>query len=594
MKPGHAQIKSILLAACVLAGSAGAAFAGVSRIIQERYRGNYENKALYLKIPIISDKQYVYITGQSFRNDQVVAGAPLRFKVGEQVRVLGLDFGGDEIKFKLGAITGTTIAGAAVVELVYKFDTPLQDRFPNSGVFDKALAATFTEGLKYTELDDAKRNYVEQEFERISREIATASGTDRDTVLKYVAPQLPAYQDAMREITNLQNRNQDLSRQVTQSQGENRKLESDSKSQQAEITRLRNQASSLQEKMDNSTSQLQRLNDDLRSARGVSQGYQRELANLERSLKIKIDPNRDLASQIAELGQVMQKIQKDNDDLQNENGSLHSNLDKEQSDNAKLSGENQDLKNSVRQKDDTIKTLTSKEDSLARQYFMLKQTKENLENVTLSIANLNTHLVEEKTEGGVQSGTINAYLGDTLIGSFGWRLPERLNSSQEKEGDAYFSTESIDYVRITPEERLILQSLGEPLKLHVSLVSRADSMEVKPEKEDAVQQVGERDRATWRWQIANRGGQDTHLLLAVQLVNKNGDGIPLIQAEQLISTSNLVRQIRNYLQPIPLLFGAVLGALLACITGLFKRVRHGGTARRAPLAKTPYAGPKQL
>ena len=435
---------------------------------------------------------------------------------------------------------------------------------------------------------------MEQEFERISREIATASGTDRDTVLKYVAPQLPAYQDAMREITNLQNRNQDLSRQVTQSQGENRKLESDSKNQQADITRLRNQASSLQEKMDSSASQLSKLSDDLRNARGLSQSYQRELSNLERSLKIKIDPNRDLAAQIAELGQVMQKMQKDNDDLQNENGSLHSNLDKEQSDNAKLSGENQDLKNSIRQKDDTIKTLSSKEDSLAHQYFMLKQTKENLENVTLSIANLNTRLIEEKTEGGFQSGTINAYLGDTLIGSFGWQLPERLNSNQEKEGNAFFSTESIDYVRITPEERHILQSLGESLKLHVSLVSRSDSMEVKPEKEGAVQQVGERDRATWRWHITNRGAQDTHLLLAAQLVNKNGDDIPLIQAEQLISTSTLVRQVRNYLQPIPMLLGAVLGSLLACITGLFRRVSHGGSTQREPMSKTPYAGPKQL
>ena len=254
MKPGCAQIKTILFAVAVFAWSAGIVFAGVSRVIQERYRGNYENKALYLKIPILADRQFVYISGQSFRNDQARAGATARFKVGEQVRVLGLDFAGDEIKFKLGAI-----AGATIVELIYKFDAPLQDSFPNSGVFDKALAATFTEGLKYTDLDDAKRTYVEQEFERISREIATASGTDRDTVLKYVAPQLPAFQDAMREITNLQNRNQDLSRQVTQSQGENRKLESDSKNQQADITRLRNQASSLQDKMDSSTSQLQRL-----------------------------------------------------------------------------------------------------------------------------------------------------------------------------------------------------------------------------------------------------------------------------------------------------------------------------------------------
>jgi regulator of replication initiation timing len=339
---------------------------------------------------------------------------------------------------------------------------------------------------------------------------------------------------------------------------------------------------------------LLKLNEDLLSAKGVSQSYQRELANLERSLKIRVDTNRDLASQIAELGQVMQKIQKENDDLQGENASLRSNLEKEQADNAKLSGENQDLKNSVRQKDDTIKTLTSKEDSLAHQYFLLKQTKDNLENVALSVSNLNTRVVEKKTDGGVQSGKIDAYLGDVLLGSFEWRLPEHLNSDQEKEGQASFSTESIDYVRVTQTERQVRQSLGERLKLRVSLVSRSDSMEVKPEKESALQEIGERDRATWRWRILNRGTVDSRLLVTAHLVNKNGDAIPLIQAEELISSSSLVRQVRNYLQPIPMILGAVLGALLVCIAGLFRRVSHAGPAKDQSVPEMPRGGRKQL
>ncbi len=589
MKLRRANMEAILFAACLLAWSADTVYAGVSRVIQERYRSNYVNKALYLKFPIVSDKQYVSITGQTFRTDQAGVGTAVLFKVGEQVRVLGIDFGGDEIRFKLGAIAGPTM-----VELIYKFDSPLQDSFPNSGVFDRALAGTFSEGLKYTELDDAKRSFVEQEFDRTTREIATASGTDRDTVLKYVAPLLPVYQDATREITNLQNRNQDLNRQVTQTQSENRKLESDLKGQQSENSRLRTQNAALQDKIDSSTSQLQRLGDDLRNAKGVSQSYQRELSNLERSLKIRIDPSRDLAAQIAELGQAMQKIQKDNEDLQAENGSLHTNLDKEQSDNAKLTSENQDLKDTILQKENTIKTLTSKEDSLAHQYLLLQQTKEKLENVTLSIANLNSRVVEEKTEGGVQSGAINAYLGDVLVGTFGWRLPEHLNSNEEKVGEAYFSTESIDYVRITPEERHVLQSLGERLNLKVSLVPRSDTMVVQPEKQNALQQVGERDRATWRWRITNRGAQDCRLIMSAHLVNKNGDSIPLAQAEQLISSSNLVREVRNYIQPIPLVLGILVGTLLTCITGLFRRVRRGSQAPRPAMTDAPFAGKKQL
>ncbi len=588
MKSRRYQTKIVMFVAFLGAvGMYSFPYAGVSRVIQERYRSNYENKALFLKEPIFFEKQYVYIAGQNFRHDQVPSGTP-RFKVGDQLRVLGIDFGGDEIKFKLGPIAGT-----GMVEIIFKFDSPLQENFPNSGVFDKALAATFTEGLKYTELEDAKRSFIEQEFDRAARDIATTSGTNRETVLKYVAPLLPAYQDQIHEIENLQNRNQDLTKQVERSQAENRKLESESKSQQGEIARLRTQASSLQEKIDGSASQLSKLGDDLRSAKGVSQSYQRELANLQRSLKIKIDTSRDLAAQIAELGQVMQKIQKENDDLQSENGSLHTNLEKEQTENNRRAGEIQDLQTAVRQKDDTIKTLTSKEDSLAHQYFLLRQAKDNLENIALSISNLNTRVVDEKTEAGIQSGKINVFLGNNLLGELAWRLPERLNADEDTSAEANFATESIDNVRLTATERLIRQSLGERLKLRVNLVSRSDSMEVKSEKQDSLQEIGERDRAAWRWRLSNRGTQDSRLVLSARLVNKNGDEFPLTQTEQVVLSSNLVRQVRNYLQPISLALGAVVGALLMLITGLFRRVRHTSPAK-IHAAPDSYAGKKQL
>jgi predicted nucleic acid-binding Zn-ribbon protein len=588
MKLRHTGIKIVasVVLLCAL-GIHSFPFAGISRVIQERYRGSYENKALFLKEPMFFEKQYIYISGQSFRRDQAPVGNP-RFKVGDQLRVLGLDFGGDEIKFKLGPI-----AGAGVVELIFKFDSPLQENFPNSGVFDKALAATFTEGLKYTEIEEAKRSYIEQEFDRAMRDIAATSSTNHDTVLKYVAPLLPAYQDLTHETETLQSRNQDLTKQVERSQAENKKLEAESKSQQAEITRLRTQTANLQEKIDNSASQLSKLGDDLRSAKGVSQNYQKELANLQRSLKIKIDTSRDLATQIAELGQVMQRIQRDNDDLQGDNGTLRSNLEKEQSENARRAGEIQDLQTSVRQKDDTIKTLTSKEDSLAHQYFLLKQTKDNLENVSLSLANLNTRVVDEKTEAGLQSGKINVFLGNLLLATFTWRLPERLSADQETGGEAVFATESIDNVRLTATERQIRQSLGERLKLRVNLISRSDGIDVKSEKQDSVQEIGERDRATWRWRLANHGAHDSRLALSVRMVNKNGDEIPLILTEPAIVSSNLVRQFRNYLQPISLALGAVIGALLMLITGLFRRVRHAGPAK-VHTAPESYHGKKQL
>jgi predicted nuclease with TOPRIM domain len=589
MNPWGARVIWISLTVWFLAWSPDAIHAGVSRVIQERYRNAYENKALFLKIPVFTERQFVSITGQTFRHEFDRAGGAPRFKVGDQVRVLGIDFGGEDIRFKLGAI-----ADPAVVELDYRFDAPLLENFPNSAVFDKALAATFTEGLKFIDLEEAKRAFVEQEFDRVSREIATTSGTNRETVLKIVAPQLPAFQDARQEIETLHSRIQDLNRQASQAQAENRKLDSETKTQQAEIGRLRTQAAGLQEKLDGYTSQMQKLGDDLRNARGTSQSYQRELANLQRSLKVRVDPSRDLPAQIAELGQFMQKIQRDNETLQGENGTLRSGLEKARADNEKLTGENQDLSTSIRQKEETIRTLTSREDSLARQYFLLKQAKEHLENVTTSIANLSTRLIEEKTEGGMQHGKTSVYLGNVLLGAFEWRLPDRLNVNQETLGEASFSRESIDYVKLTALERQVLQSLGERFKLRVNLASRSDSLEVKLERESAVQEVAERDRAVWRWRIVNRGAQDSRVVVAAQLVNRNGDSIPLIQKEGRVDSSNLVRQLRDYVQPVPIVLGVVLGALLACITGVFSRVRRGGKAREGTHPEPQVAARKQL
>ena len=200
------------------------------------------------------------------------------------------------------------------------------------------------------------------------REMAETAGTNRDAVLKTIAPRVPAYQDAMRDIENLKNRNQELSAQLSQTQSDLRKVEGELRNQVSEVNRLRKDNSALQDKIDTSTAQMTKLSDEIRNFRGLAQGYQKELANVQRSLNLRVDTNRDLAAQIADIGQVMQKLQKDNASLEGQNGSLKQSLDNQQAANTKLVGENDDLKNSNRQMRETISSLTSKEDSLARQF----------------------------------------------------------------------------------------------------------------------------------------------------------------------------------------------------------------------------------
>ena len=80
-------------------------FSGVARDIQEQYKIAYENKVMFLKIPVYSEQQSIYISGQSYRVEQYNR-TPI-YNVGAQLRVFEVDFGGDEIKFKLGEIAGS-------------------------------------------------------------------------------------------------------------------------------------------------------------------------------------------------------------------------------------------------------------------------------------------------------------------------------------------------------------------------------------------------------------------------------------------------------------------------------------------------------
>jgi predicted nuclease with TOPRIM domain len=560
-------------------------FAGVSRTMQEQYRQSYANKAMVLKVPVYSDKQFVFFTGKTYRMDDG-SGIP-RYKVGDQVRILSIDFSGDVIKFR---ISGITTPG--MMEIHFKFDADLKEDFPNKEIFDRALQSMLTEGLKYSEIDDAKRAFLEDQFDRSVKNLAESASVSRDMVFQIIAPDVPAYQAARKEIDGLKNKIQDLSGQLAGVQSENRKLESQLKEQQAESARMKSANAVLQEKMSSSLSQVSKLGDELRDAKGSAQGYQKELANLQRSLNLKIDAGRDLAAQIADLGQVLKKLQKENDALNQQLAALRASLEAQQAANARLTRANEELKAENQKMEKTIATLTSNENSLAGQYVLVKKEKEKLEDYSAAIRFLNAHWVDENTEGGVRYGKVQVCLNKVAIGYLEWRIPAAIKQGESRSVEAIFSAESIDYVKMAPEEKRIMRTFGDTLRVRMQLVSGADSIQISSSAGKPVRQIGERDRSTWEWALANQGTQNTRILLAVHLINKHSGEIPLFQQEFPVMNSNAVWKIRNYLQPIPLSAGFILGILLFAIISLFRRNK---TPRGIPpSASSTHIGTKQL
>jgi hypothetical protein len=571
----------------ILAVASG--YAGVSRTLQEQYKQNYENKAMFLKIPLYSERQILNISGQNIRIQKGV-GTP-RFRVGDQLRILEIDFGGDTIRFRMGAIATTDS-----VDIEFRFDENLQEDFPNKDVFDRALQSTLTEGLKYTEIENAKKLFIEKQFERTIQEIADSSASSRDTVLHNIAPRIPAYQDARNEIETLKNKVQDITERLSQSQSGNRRLQSESETLQAELNNQKNINEQLRKKIDATSSQVAKMGEDLRKAFGSTQGYQKELADIQRSLNLKVDPTRDLSLQIADFGQAMRKLKQENEAQKELLRSLQADLESQTAANARLAGDNEDLRADKKKLQSTIRTLTSKEDSIERQYMNLKNEKEKLDNFSRAVEFLRTRIEEEKTDDGIYSGKANVYLQNVLLGSLDWRIPVYLNHGQEKTVEARFAAESIDTVRMDAEERQILRSLGERLKMQVDLATSSDAMEVLPAESEPIQEIGERDRSSWQWHIRNRGAQDARILLSARLINKDSSEIPLFQEERSVIASNPVRRVRSYLQPIPLAAGAVLGFLLFGIVGIFRRPKIRKVSAGAPSGSSepPPAARKQL
>jgi predicted nuclease with TOPRIM domain len=565
-------------------------FAGVSRSIQEQYKKDYENKALFLKIPIYSEKQFITISGQSFRIEP--GSGSTRYKVGDQLRVLLVEFAGDEIKLKMGGI-----AAVGAAEIIYKFDGSLQESFPNKDVFNRALQATLTEGLKYTEIDEAKHNFIEGQFERSVRETMGSTSMSRDVVLKKIASLVPAYQDAQRDIESLKNKAQDLSGQLSQSQSDNRKLGSESKAQQAELARLKSASAALQEKIDGFVSQVSKLSDELRDAKTAGQGYQKEIASLQSKLTLKADASQDLTRQIADLDKAKKQLQKEKDALGQQITGLQTSLEKQKAANAGLAGDNEQLNAANQRLKLTIDAISSKGDSLTKQYLNLQKEKEKRDEFLQSVGLLQTRITEETTEGGIYSGKANVFLGNILLGSLAWSIPINLNHSQSKKAEATFSAESINDVQMTAEEKAIRHSFGQRLKMRIDLASSSATMIVAPEQEKPLRDIGERDRSTWRWSISNQGAQDSQLRLTARLINRYSNEIPLFQQEHIVMASNAVRQVRNYLQPVPMAMGAVIGFLLFGIAGIFRRPKVPGIRPRSPAESSkPHSsvGPKQL
>ena len=235
--------------------------AGVRREIENWYVQNYENKALFLKIPIRGKRQIVHVGDTQPTLDPGSANSSLLFRVGDQVRITNVSFRNDSVRFKIASLE---VSGEG--EIAFEFPRQLEQDFPQRGNFDLALEATLTEGLSYTDIDSAKEEFIKSQFDQLVQQLARSNNTTNDFVVKTLGEEVSTYRLATSKLEEVE--------QILLEETEARQqIQSDLARLRAELDQTKTQLSTLQSERDGLKTKVEsaeRQTDEFRkSTRGL-------------------------------------------------------------------------------------------------------------------------------------------------------------------------------------------------------------------------------------------------------------------------------------------------------------------------------------
>ena len=122
------SVKKLPLAALVFLVCLGSLDAKIGREIRDQYVAKYENRAMFLKVPVRGLRQVVHVDGTGARLDRSNLGEPVNFKVGEQVRITEVNFKDDSVRFKIASIDLVREG-----ELTFLLPAPIQYAYSSAG-----------------------------------------------------------------------------------------------------------------------------------------------------------------------------------------------------------------------------------------------------------------------------------------------------------------------------------------------------------------------------------------------------------------------------------------------------------------------------
>jgi hypothetical protein len=576
--------RTVLVGTAVVSGAlaARAVEAGVRKEIQAEYVQRYKNKAMFLKVPVRGMRQAVLL-GDPVRLDRSSASQPLNFKVGEQVRIVGLEFGDSTIHFRLSSVDLTREA-----DLLFTFPAQIGNDFPERKLFEAGLTAVFTEGLSYTEIDSAKESFIKGQFDDLIQQFATSTNATPDFVIKTISEKNPEYRAAKDEAREAKARLQEAEGQLRGEARARKEAESELQNVRRELAQTKSNLGSTRDERSQLLTERMSLQSQVTQLQARNQEYERQVNDLLRGMGIDTDTKTNLGKRVEAASRSFDSLRSERSGLSQKLSQVTRELDNLRSANNRLKDELQAVEKENAKLTSDLRALTSDRKSVQARYLRTRRQKEVLENAAWLEKSLRVERRREEREEAVFD-TADIYLLSKKIAVLETQVPEHPGASFR----ATFAPLSPDTVQFTEPERRLYGLLGDKLRVEASWVSPTKRLQAKLTGGKPLQQVAPREQATWTWDVAGELDEPERLVLVVQLHDRESQLIPLLQQEAWVTPGGVLYGLKRSFSGWWLGLGVVLGVGLLG-TALGVKGPGFGAARRSTAVKPGFVAQKKL
>ena len=529
-------------------------FPRVGREIRDEYVQRFENKAVFLKVPVRGLQQVVHVLDSGAKLDRGNLNQPVSFKVGDQVRIIDVNFRDKMVRFRFSSVD-TTREGS----LEFRFPTATQQTFRQRENFERSLASSLTEGLSYKELESAKGEFIRGQVKTLVREFATTTNTPDEVVLRTIVEDSPQYQALEREFSQIRQKNQTLDRDVSRLGRTSREQLARIADMTVELDRLRTQVRELERDQNLAARTRQSLEGKLKDA-------QVKMSELLGSLNLKAASNTELDNRMQSLSAGIESARRKRVQLSEELAQARADLNEREQANSTLTVDLKKVRDRNRRLSSELRSLTSNKDSIQSQFLQAKRQSDALEMASRLSAGLRLERSFQELEGRPLE-IADLYLLSKRVGRFEIETPDHPGQICRIK----FLMESPDRVEFQEEERVLFDSLGERFKIEPSWSFAGDRLRAVLMEGEAAREAKPREAVEWSWILEGEISEPERAQLRILFLNSDDQKISLDPHEFYLTPPGLMSYLIRSFSPVSLGSGIFLGLVFAGVAGLFRR-----------------------